>query len=184
MNVCSKLHGNPFSTSQVFSEPKNVKPTGARWKVRWQPLVASFSRPLSTFPTLWHPERTKFQHKLSLFLVLWFLPAGGWTPAAIVQTPCVLLHLSRKANKSETAPPSVAAGSSRREPKRANKPSTWRERHESDDFPTKNSHVWPNQRIKSTIKSMIRSIVGKLDLRVRWESWYHTCLINMKYSPL
>ena len=31
---------------------------------------------------------------------------------------CVLLHLHRKASKSETAPPLVAAESSRREPKR------------------------------------------------------------------
>lgn len=56
---------------------------------------------------------------LWLILIFWFLPAGGWTPPAIVQMQCVLLHLSRKENKSGTAPPSVAAGWSKREPKRA-----------------------------------------------------------------
>lgn len=49
---------------------------------------------------------------------LCFLPTGGWTPAATVQTLCVRLHLSRKANKSETALPSVSARWSKRNPER------------------------------------------------------------------
>lgn len=48
-----------------------------------------------------------------------FVPEGGWTQVATVQMPCALLHLSREANRSETAPPSVAAEPNRREPGRA-----------------------------------------------------------------
>lgn len=93
----------------------------------------------------------------SLLLVLCFLPAGGWTPAATVQTQCAFLHLSRKANKSETAPPSVAAGSSQREPKRA---------HVTEHAAVQVS----NQRIKLT---------NKWEMRVKIDEKTDTILISL-----
>lgn len=109
----------------------------------------------------------------SLLLIFWFLPTGGWTPAASVQTQCVLLHLSRKASKSETAPPSVAAEWSQREPKREHviehatvqvsstehaKDVTRKEKSwiRSFFYIIEKSHklAWLDQRIKSTIKSL------------------------------
>lgn len=97
----------------------------------------------------------------SLLLVLCFLPAGGWTPAATVQTQCALLHLSRKANKSETAPPSVAAGSSQREPKRA---------HVTEHAAVQVSKPNTNQRIKFT---------NNWEMRVKIDEKTDTILISL-----
>ncbi|XP_034049239.1 chondroadherin [Thalassophryne amazonica] len=44
---------------------------------------------------------------------------GGWMQVTVVQMQCVLLHHSRKANKSGTAPPSADAESSKSEPEKA-----------------------------------------------------------------
>lgn len=59
------------------------------------------------------------KHRPTKLKVVSLDSAGGWTPPVTVPMVHVLLHLSRKENKSETAPPSVAARSSQRKPGRA-----------------------------------------------------------------